>query len=330
MIPGISVIVTVKDEQNSIALLLESLLAQSWVPDEIVIVDGGSSDATVEIIQEFVARGAPIKLLSAPGANISEGRNLAIETAEGKIIAVTDAGVRLSPFWLQKLLEGFGVTSASSCANCLASDVVSGFFLPDPRTVFEVAMGATVLPTADEIDSNKFLPSSRSIAFTKDAWRRVGGYPEWLDYCEDLVFDLKLRAAGCRFTFVPEAVVYFRPRENLRRFFKQYYLYARGDGKADLWPKRHAVRYATYILAPIALTLGFWYKLIWLLVLAAAFAYLLRPYRRLWPYLGKLQPHQRIQAMLWVPIIRLTGDVAKMVGYPVGVWWRLRKRDPTA
>jgi hypothetical protein len=35
---------------------------------------------------------------------------------------------------------------------------------------------------------------------------------------------------------------------------------------------------------------------------------------------------ERWQAIGWVPIIRITGDVAKMVGYPVGVVWRLRRR----
>ena len=41
----------------------------------------------------------------------------------------------------------------------------------------------------------------------------------------------------------------FVPRESLRSFWTQYYRYARGDGKADLWRKRHAIRYATYFVA---------------------------------------------------------------------------------
>lgn len=328
--PKVSVIATVKNEQSSIGALLTSLLEQSRKPDEIIVVDGGSTDATVQIIEQFVAQGAPIRLLSARGANISRGRNLAIEAATGEIIASTDAGVRLPQSWLRSLLDGFGVNECGAQESGLSADVVSGFFVPDARTVFETAMGATVLPSLDEIDGEKFLPSSRSVAFTKDAWRSVGGYPEWLDYCEDLVFDFNLRAAGCRFVFVPSAPVYFRPRENLSQFFKQYYRYARGDGKANLWPRRHAIRYATYILAPIALALGFWYKLFWLLVLLASCAYLQRPYRRLWPSLKRLRRVEQLEAILWVPIIRVTGDVAKMIGYPVGVWWRLRKLGPNA
>ena len=44
----------------------------------------------------------------------------------------------------------------------------------------------------------------------------------------------------------PTAIAHFRPRSSLRAFFKQYYRYSRGDGKADLWRKRHAIRYGAY------------------------------------------------------------------------------------
>jgi hypothetical protein len=147
---------------------------------------------------------------------------------------------------------------------------------------------------------------------------------------EDLVFDLNLRSSGCRFAFAPGAIAYFRPRQNLEQFFRQYYFYARGDGKAGLWPKRHALRYATYVLAPIALALGFWYKVLWLLLAVASFAYLQRPYRRLWGMTRDFRRIEQLKAILWVPIIRLTGDIAKMIGYPVGIWWRLRRVGPNS
>jgi hypothetical protein len=205
--------------------------------------------------------------------------------------------------------------------------VVAGFFMPDPRSVFEIAMGATVLPTLDEIDPDHFLPSSRSVAFTRSAWQASGGYPEWLDYCEDLVFDFRLRDLFHPFAFAPQSVAHFRPRSSLRSFLKQYYLYARGDGKADLWRKRHAVRYFTYLVAgPVLLGMGWrlgpWW---WGVAVGLAIAgMLMRPYRRLWPKLPSLRWGERLQAVLWVPVIRVTGDMAKMIGYPVGWLWRLR------
>jgi cellulose synthase/poly-beta-1,6-N-acetylglucosamine synthase-like glycosyltransferase len=189
-------------------------------------------------------------------------------------------------------------------------------------------MGATVLPDLQDIHPKQFLPSSRSVAFRKSAWESVGGYPEWLDYCEDLVFDLRLRARYGSFVFVPEAVVHFRPRPNLRAFFRQYYRYARGDGKADLWRLRHAIRYLTYLVAtPLIASAGAmrhpgW----WALYLIALPAMFWTPWRRLSNAWNGERPFRRLKAALWVPIIRITGDIAKMLGYPAGLWWRCKHR----
>ncbi|MBN2470123.1 MAG: glycosyl transferase family 2, partial [Anaerolineae bacterium] len=217
-----------------------------------------------------------------------------------------------------------------------ALQVVAGFFRADPHTPFEVAMGATVLPLEDEIDPAGFLPSSRSVAFRKSAWQAVGGYPEWLDYCEDLIFDLNLQAHYAPFGWAPGACVAFRPRPSLGAYWRQYYRYARGDGKADLWRKRHAARYATYLGGvPLILALGLaWGPLWWGLFLAGGWVYLRAPFRRLpvvWGFYRGARPPTwlaRARAWLLVPVIRVVGDLAKMAGYPAGWAWRLRHNPP--
>ncbi len=313
----VSVIATVLNEGDNIRSLLDSLIYQTRQPDEVVICDGGSTDNTLEILAEYT-QWLPLMVVEQPGSNISQGRNRAIEQAGGEIIAATDAGVVLAPHWLEELVRPFEEANAA---------VVSGWFEPDPFTDFEVVMGATVLPALDDIEPEKFLPSSRSVAFLKAAWQAVGGYPEWLDYGEDLIFDFALRERHGAFPFAPKAVVYFRPRKNLQAFARQYYLYARGDGKAGLWPKRHAVRYLTYLVGiPGLLWLiyrGKWWG--WFLGMAGTAVYCRRPVERLWPDTYGWRPPDRVRALALVPIIRLVGDVAKMVGYPVGVLWRLRQ-----
>jgi glycosyltransferase involved in cell wall biosynthesis len=319
----ISVISTVKNEGESIHRLLDSLAAQTRQPDEVVICDGGSTDDTLDVVR--AEKRLPLKVIVRPGANISQGRNAAIAEATGEVIASTDAGVLLAPEWLQELVAPFE-KQTSEVSETSEVSVVAGFFLPDVHTAFEVAMGATVLPQPEEIRPETFLPSSRCVAFRKEAWQAVGGYPEWLDYCEDLVFDFALRDNFGPFAFAPKAIAHFRPRGDLRTFFRQYYLYARGDGKADLWRKRHAIRYITYLVAVPAIALAgalispWW----WLLFLVGAAAYTFRPYRHLAKMWGKLSTVEKIQAALLVPVIRVTGDVAKMIGYPVGMMWRLK------
>ena len=342
--PKVTLVLTVLNESQSIHSLLDSIAVQTRRPDEIIACDGGSRDDTVAIL--CAETRFTIQVIEAPGANISRGRNLAIAAASHGIIACTDAGVRLDERWLEKLVEPFSIldfgfwidsTRKVSTFNRQSKienrkSVVAGFFLPNPRTTFEVALSATVMPVLEDIRVEKFLPSSRSIAFLKSAWEVVGGYPEWLDYCEDLIFDLKLRERCGPFAFAPDAIAYFRPRGSLRSFFKQYYLYSRGDGKASLFFKRHVLRYGTYLVALPVLIAGVVTGAL-LIKLVCAFgliggvvAYTRTPYRRLGQLAVHLKPVEKLKTVAFVPIIRVVGDVAKMVGYPVGVFWRARHR----
>jgi glycosyltransferase involved in cell wall biosynthesis len=299
----------VLNEASTVDALLNSVARQSVAPDEIVVVDGGSTDATIDRLQDW-SRRLPVRLITRPGSNISAGRNAAIRATTAELVAVTDAGVVLDPDWLARLKAGLTPET----------DVVAGFFEADPHTIFERSLGATTLPAIEDVNPERFLPSSRSVLFRRGAWQTVGGYPEWLDYGEDLVFDLALKRAVRGFAFAPEAVAWFRPRRSLAAFFRQYFLYARGDGKAGLWPRRHAIRYATYAFTAFVLFRRS--RLRWLLPLGVV-VYTWRPYQRLG--LDGLSRRAQLTAIAMVPVIRLVGDVAKMLGYPVGVGWRVRR-----
>ena len=116
------------------------------------------------------------------------------------------------------------------------------------------------------------------------------------------------------------------PRGSLRSFFRQYYRYARGDGKADLWRRRHTIRYVIYLIAlPALLLLSVFHSPWWLLMLlAGVLAYSRTPFRRLRSRLDELPRMERIKAILLIPVIRGVGDIAKMTGYPAGWVWRIQ------
>lgn len=315
----VSLICTVRNEADNIAHLLDSMLAQSRLPDEIVINDCGSTDATAAIVQTYAARDPRIKLV-AGGANIPSGRNNAIASATGDLIASTDAGLVLDPAWLAHIIAPLEENIA---------DLVGGFYKPDPHSLFERTLGATNYRMAEEIVPERFMPFGKSMAFRKIVWETVGGFPEWASHCEDVIFDMAVERAGFRRAFAPKALVHFRPRSSLQEFARQYFFYARGDGVAGLWTHRHIIRYTTYITALAFLSIGRRFSLIrWLMlpmIVAGAWIYTRSPYRRLWPQITHLPFYKQCYALAWVPIIRATGDVAKMVGYPVGLLKRRKK-----
>ncbi len=318
-VPAWSLILTVRDEAASLPALLASIAAQRVPPDEIVVVDGGSRDQTVAILEAWRAR-LPLRIEILPGAGISAGRNRAAALATYDLLLVTDGGVVLDPGWAAALLDGFGHPGAVA---------VAGFFRADPHTLFEAALGATILPLEEEVDPRRFLPSSRSFAVRRQAFLEAGGYPEWLDYCEDLLLDFALiREAGPP-AWRPGAIAWFRPRPDLRSFMLQYFRYARGDGKAGLFTRRHLIRYGTYGIAVLFLVAApFTAGLSLLPLLAGGLAYCRRP----WLRLGQLPLgwRDRLLAASLVPLIRLAGDAAKMAGYPAGLAWRLWRRGRLA
>ncbi len=332
---SVSVAMTVLNEEATLPAFIPTLLEQTHPPAEVVICDGGSSDNTLALLDGLQNRskdhGVPIRVISRLGANISEGRNAAIRETRHALIAVTDSGIRLESDWLEQLVRVME-------ANWADPDVkgVAGFFLPEVVGAFETALAGTTMPFRHDVDAARFLPAGRSMLFQRAAWEEVEGFPEWLDYCEDLVFDQQIEhlAQGrCKAMPLAEfSVVRVRPRANYRSFYKQYFLYARGDGKADLWSHRHLIRYGVYlVLAPLLARMisgagrrtRRWGRF---LALLSLFAYCRRPIVRVWK-LGRhrLSPWALVSALLQIPVVRVVGDAAKMLGYLSGWKWRVQR-----
>lgn len=226
----VSLVVTVFNESSTIVEFLSSIKEQTHLPDEFVIVDGGSTDCTNKKIRDFsfINPEININLISSKfRINIAEGRNIGIKNAKHNLIAVTDAGCKLNKDWLELI-----------CSPLLygnSFDIVSGWYEPWIETDFEKVVADAIFPSLAEIEPKQFYPSSRSIAFRKSAWAKAGGYPEWLTLsAEDTLFVEQLRENGCNFTFEPLAIVKWRPRGDLKSLLWINFSMGRGDGEAKI------------------------------------------------------------------------------------------------
>jgi glycosyltransferase involved in cell wall biosynthesis len=303
----ISLIATVKDAGPHIGEFLDSVQTQTRRPDEVVVVDGGSSDGTAETLRS----AGWVTLIEEPGANIPTGRSIAIAAATHDVIAVADADCVLAPDWLERL-EGLLQAGA---------DVAMGFYRPIEQNLFETYSASVHVPEPDEVAEATFMPSSRSVAFRRSAYEAAGGYPEWLDIGEDMYLDLRWRELGLDMRLDPEAMVSWRVRPTVGATWRQYGGYARGDAVSGMYPKRHALRFATY--ATIVPLMSFRFGR--LLLLAGAAAYAWRPIRRAFRRLAG-RPGAQAGALLAVPALMAFTDVAKMAGYLAGLWRRRSER----
>ena len=313
----VSVITTIKNEREGLEQFINSIFKQTFCPNEVVVVDGGSTDGTVEVLQNLSKKYKSLKYFVKPGLNISEGRNYAISKASGNIIASVDGGATLQNDWLQNLVDPILKNNSV--------DVVSGFFIPQTKNTFEKYLAAVTVPIEEELQDEKFLPSSRSIAFKKDCWSSVNGYPTWLPICEDLIFDIKMKNKGYNFVVAVKALSSWRPRKNIKLFFIQYFKYARGDGHAKLFLRRHLIRYTTYATMFLLLFASFQLSVLWLVPLFfGGIIYCLKYYNRFFRHFSNQNILVNLGSYFVIPFLIAVGDIAKMIGYPVGVWERVR------
>ena len=214
-----SLIISTYNDEKTISDQLTSVLNQTVAPNEIIILDALSQDKTASIIKSF--KDERIKLIEME-VDIGTGRNVAISEAENDLILVTDGGCILEENWAEEMLKPFKNPKVS---------VVGGVFKPFAKNYFEECEGVIVCKPIEKIDENKFLPSSRSLAFRKGAWEAVGGYPVHEIGGEDTLFNLKLKEKGYSFHITKKAIVKWGMRSPLKSFIRQFYLYGAGDAR---------------------------------------------------------------------------------------------------
>jgi glycosyltransferase involved in cell wall biosynthesis len=305
----VSLIVTVLNAGEHLDRFLASIAAQTRMPDEVVIVDGGSSDGTVERLRA----AAGVTVIEAPGANIARGRNLAIAHASHDVIAVADADCVYDAAWLSALLAPIEA----------GADVAMGTYEPVVTTFLDACVAGINLPLdPGDVDEHTFMPSARSVAFRRQAIDAVGGYPEWLPIGEDMWVDLRWREGAFDMRLAAGARARWRLRPTLGATWTQYFRYARGDGLAGMHPRRHALRFLAYLgLVAAVASPRAWPKV---LAAVAGLAYARGPVSR-----GRARlddPADRGRAILTIPGLMAFVDAAKMAGYAAGVLDRVRGR----
>lgn len=321
----VSLVVPVRDEAATIEALLDSIAAQTRQPDELVFVDGGSVDDTLARLRAASRQNTRIRIIEAGEASPGRGRNIGIEAARHEWVALTDAGIRLEPTWLERLTEVAALDSSVA--------VVYGNYEPVVTSFFERCAALSYPPPKQERPGGRMRgPSTASMLVRRSVWEAVGGFPD-LRAAEDLIFMERIRERGFKEGWSPQASVRWQLQPDMARTFRKFVLYSRHNVWAGRqWDWHYGVA-RKYILAlpfiVLALAHSLWWLVVPLLITMARVAKSIWNRREGRGLLWLLNPAQ----FMGVAAILLTIDAATFIGWAQAAWqkpeWETRRAAST-
>ncbi len=330
--PSVSLCITILNEEKSLSLLLTAISKQTVPPDELLIVDGGSTDTSLAVIQSVLTnvkkwtavdssshvfsgllsnavKSIPVRVCLAEG-NRSVGRNVAIQKSRNVWIAITDAGCIPHKDWLEQLLTQQSKSQA---------DVVAGYYDALPKTSFQQAVVPYVLVMPDKVNEASFLPATRSMLLHKKVWSAAGKFDDSLSDNEDYAFAKKI-AKNTSISFAKAAKVSWIPSKNILGFYTMIMRFARGDVRAGLIRPKVLILFARYLLALLVvlglILNGYISSMIALCIVLGAVMY------SSWAIAKNVRYVPR--GWYWLPILQFTADAAVMYGSLLGIVQRIQ------
>lgn len=244
----VSVVVPIRNEAATLPAFLASLDQQDASPLELVLVDAGSTDSTPQILRQFAAVRPHVRIVCIEAAFPGRARNVGIRAARGAWIAMTDAGTIVNRRWLAELV------AARTAADV---DAVFGTYEPVLDTSFQKCIALCFLAQSREIEGKRFRgPSTASLLMKKDVWAELGGFPEHLRACEDLLFFRMLADRGYHTAYAPGAMVKWRVPATLGQVFRRFRAYSLHTLKAGLGADWHSAIARMYLAGAACVLLG--------------------------------------------------------------------------
>lgn len=240
---GITLVVPVRDEEGSFEALHRSIEMQSQAPDAVIFVDAGSSDRTQDLARAACADHPSWDLIEAGPSTPGRARNVGIGAATTEWVALTDAGIVLDQFWMERLARFVDADPKL--------DVVYGRYEPAPGSWFtDCAALVYVAPVSNGPVGPERDHSVASCLLRRELWARAGGFPD-LRAAEDRIFMRRISAMGAGVAVSSEAVVWWALQPTLRSTFRRFRTYSRVNvlaGEQEYWHQR--VRRMYLVAAP--------------------------------------------------------------------------------
>jgi glycosyltransferase involved in cell wall biosynthesis len=222
----VSVVIRCYNEEEHIGRLLSGIMQQTRQDIEIVIVDSGSTDATLAIASRY-----PVKIVSIKPEEFSFGRSLNIgcQAATGEFIVIASAHVYpVYEDWLEKILEPFFDKKIALVYGKQRGNEITKY---SEHQVF-----AKWFPEQSNYHQNHPFCNNANAAIRKSLWEKLP-YDENLTGLEDLDWAKKILSLGYQIAYVAEASIVHVHDETAKRIYNRYFREALAFKK--IFPQEH-------------------------------------------------------------------------------------------
>jgi succinoglycan biosynthesis protein ExoA len=219
---SVTVVIACRNENAHITALLDSLarLDRTDLTLDAIIADGGSTDGTRTVLDDFCRNNAWCRVIDNPRRIVSTGLNAAIRQAQGEFIVRMDAHTVYEPAYVVRLISSLQTTGASNVGGPQRSKA-SGFW---QRAIHAGFHSAFASGGARFRDDNYCGPVD---TLPYGCWRKacllsLGLFDETLVRNQDDELNMRLRMAGGVVWQDSSIVSWYSPRTTLAGLFRQY------------------------------------------------------------------------------------------------------------
>jgi cellulose synthase/poly-beta-1,6-N-acetylglucosamine synthase-like glycosyltransferase len=217
--PKVSIIVAAYNSQDTIEECLKSILAQSYPADsfEVIVMDGGSKDATVKLAQQFPIKVVSIRL-NAPAAY-----NYSMKIAAHPILGFIDADAKIEHEWLNKITPHLSDPKVAGVSGSIETW--------NQNNPWARSIGYELKNRYRRIGKYTGRIATMNLLLKKAVIEEAGGWDEKLPSQYDTDLGFRISAKGYKIVYEPSAVCYHFNRPTLKAYYRQQLQYGKNTLK---------------------------------------------------------------------------------------------------